>query len=179
MLLNVHMCNNPPSFQSPSITRPFHHTPSALHGQHCMVNTISPAPSAPNHPPKTTLPKHTHTQGGGLNLRPVQPLYVYPTIVLFASGAGIAAARAVIESEEDDGGLCFPRREHVVLYYRVCGCLVGMLGNGCWMFEERGCCGYARECMSYTLHIHVCTPAPPHTHITPLTHTHRHPTPVV
>lgn len=61
------------------------------------------------------------TQGGGLNIKPLQGIFQFPTIIMFVSGAGIAAARALIEGGEGSG-LCFPRREAVVLYYSVrCG----------------------------------------------------------
>lgn len=59
------------------------------------------------------------SQGAGLHLKPLQGIYQYPTIIMFASGAGIATARALIEGGEGPGGLCFPRRQAVVLYYSV------------------------------------------------------------
>lgn len=36
-------------------------------------------------------------------------------------GAGIAAAKALIEATVDAGGLSFKRRGDVRMYYRVCG----------------------------------------------------------
>ena len=56
-----------------------------------------------------------------MNLRsPIQGLFAYPTMVLFCEGkAGIAAAKALIEATPDSGGLNFPLRQDVRMYYRV------------------------------------------------------------
>lgn len=59
-------------------------------------------------------------QGTGLNLRgPIQGIFQYPVIIIFAEGRGIAAARSFIESSADVGGLNFAYRKDVRLYYRV------------------------------------------------------------
>ena len=59
-------------------------------------------------------------QGTGLNLRgAIQAIFQYPVLVIFAEGRGIAAARALIESTADVGGLNFGYRKDVRLYYRV------------------------------------------------------------
>lgn len=60
-------------------------------------------------------------QGTGMNLRsPIQGMFAYPTLVLFCEGkAGIAAAKALIEATPDSGGLNFPLRQDVRMYYRV------------------------------------------------------------
>lgn len=56
-----------------------------------------------------------------MNLRsPIQGMFAYPTLVLFCEGkAGIAAAKALIEATPDSGGLNFPLRQDVRMYYRV------------------------------------------------------------
>ena len=46
-------------------------------------------------------------------------IYTYPTIVIFCEGRGIAAAKALVEAQSSEGGLNFPYREDVRLYYRV------------------------------------------------------------
>lgn len=52
---------------------------------------------------------------------PIQGMFAYPTLVLFCEGkAGIAAAKALIEATPDSGGLSFPLRQDVRMYYRVC-----------------------------------------------------------
>ena len=59
-------------------------------------------------------------QGTGLNLRgPIQGIFQYPVIIIFAEGRGIAAARSFIESSADVGGLNFAYRRDARLYYRV------------------------------------------------------------
>ena len=64
---------------------------------------------------------HLLMQGTGMNLRsPIQGMFAYPTLVLFCEGkAGIAAAKALIEATPDSGGLNFPLRQDVRMYYRV------------------------------------------------------------
>lgn len=56
-----------------------------------------------------------------MNLRsPIQGMFAYPTLVLFCEGkGGIAAAKALIEATPDSGGLNFPLRQDVRMYYRV------------------------------------------------------------
>ena len=47
-------------------------------------------------------------------------MFAYPTLVLFCEGkGGIAAAKALIEATPDSGGLSFPLRQDVRMYYRV------------------------------------------------------------
>lgn len=59
-------------------------------------------------------------QGAGMNLRgPLIGMYNFPTIVIFCEGLGIAAAKALIEATAGVGGLSFPLRRDVRLYYRV------------------------------------------------------------
>ncbi|KAL3160982.1 hypothetical protein ABBQ38_009372 [Trebouxia sp. C0009 RCD-2024] len=60
-------------------------------------------------------------RGTGMNLRsPIQGMFAYPTLVLFCEGkAGIAAAKALIEATPDSGGLNFPLRQDVRMYYRA------------------------------------------------------------
>lgn len=63
-------------------------------------------------------------EGGGLDLRTPGLLaaFRFPTVVIFASGAaGIAAARALLESPPDVAGLALPLRRDVVVYYWVRG----------------------------------------------------------
>ena len=57
-----------------------------------------------------------------MNLRrDIQGMFAYPTLVIFCEGkAGIAAAKALIEATPDSGGLNFPLRQDVRMYYRVC-----------------------------------------------------------
>lgn len=55
---------------------------------------------------------------------PIQGLFAYPTLVLFCEGkTGIAAAKALIEAAPDSGGLNFPLRQDVRMYYRVMLCI--------------------------------------------------------
>ena len=56
-----------------------------------------------------------------MNLRrDIQGMFAYPTLVLFCENkAGIAAAKALIEALPDSGGLNFPLRQDVRMYYRV------------------------------------------------------------
>lgn len=46
-------------------------------------------------------------------------MYNFPTIVIFCEGLGIAAAKALIEATAGVGGLSFPLRRDVRMYYRV------------------------------------------------------------
>lgn len=59
-------------------------------------------------------------QGAGLNLRGnIIGAFRYRTVLIMCEGLAIATARALIEAESSVGGLNFPLRENVVLYYRV------------------------------------------------------------
>lgn len=58
-------------------------------------------------------------QGTGMDLRALQSIYMYPTLVIFASGKGIATAKALVEAVSDANGLDLPFRQSVRLYYRV------------------------------------------------------------
>ncbi|KAL0050332.1 hypothetical protein WJX82_009201 [Trebouxia sp. C0006] len=60
-------------------------------------------------------------RGTGMNLRrDIQGMFAYPTLVIFCEGkAGIAAAKALIEATPDSGGLNFPLRQDVRMYYRA------------------------------------------------------------
>jgi hypothetical protein len=58
-------------------------------------------------------------QGAGIDLRPMQSIYMFPTLVIFAEGKGIAGARALIEAGSDANGLDLYFRQDVRLYYRV------------------------------------------------------------
>ncbi len=58
-------------------------------------------------------------QGAGIDLRPMQSIYMFPTLVIFAEGKGIAGARALIEAGSDAHGLDLEFRQDVRLYYRV------------------------------------------------------------
>lgn len=58
-------------------------------------------------------------QGAGLDLRPMQSIYQYPTLIIFAEGKGIATARALIQASDDSGGLNLRFRQDIRLYYRV------------------------------------------------------------
>lgn len=58
--------------------------------------------------------------GAGLNLRtPLVSIFAFRTVIVMAEGAGIATAKALIEATPDVGGLNFPLREGVRLYYRA------------------------------------------------------------
>ena len=60
-------------------------------------------------------------QGAGMDLRaPIAAMYQFPTIVIFCEGQGIATAKALLETQASEGGLNFPYREDVRMYYRVC-----------------------------------------------------------
>ena len=62
-------------------------------------------------------------QGAGLNLRGnIIGAFRYRTVLIMCEGLAIATARALIEAESSVGGLNFPLRENVVLYYRVSVC---------------------------------------------------------
>ena len=50
---------------------------------------------------------------------PLVAMYQFPTIVIFCEGAGIATAKALLETQPPEGGLNFPYREDVRMYYRV------------------------------------------------------------
>ena len=59
-------------------------------------------------------------QGAGMDLRgPLVAMYQFPTIVIFCEGRGIATAKALLETPPPEGGLNFPYREDVRMYYRV------------------------------------------------------------
>lgn len=59
-------------------------------------------------------------QGAGLNLRgDIIGAFRYRTIIILCEGAVIATAKALIEADSSVGGLNFPLRENVVLYYRA------------------------------------------------------------
>ena len=59
-------------------------------------------------------------QGAGLNLRGnIIGAFRYRTVLIMCEGLAIATAKALIEAESSVGGLNFPLRENVVLYYRV------------------------------------------------------------
>ena len=51
---------------------------------------------------------------------PILAMYQFPTLVIFCEGQGIATAKSLIETQPSEGGLNFPYREDVRLYYRVC-----------------------------------------------------------
>lgn len=57
--------------------------------------------------------------GAGMDLRPMQSIYMFPTLVIFAEGKGIAGARALIEAGSDAHGLDLEFRQDVRLYYRA------------------------------------------------------------
>ena len=59
--------------------------------------------------------------GDGMDLRgPIQSVFSYPTLLLFAEGCeGIATAKAIVEGCMDRGGLDFRFREEVRLFYKV------------------------------------------------------------
>ena len=59
---------------------------------------------------------------------PLIGMYNYPTIVIFCEGLGIAAAKALIEATAGVGGLSFPLRRDVRMYYRVRGIVPGRSG---------------------------------------------------
>ncbi len=46
-------------------------------------------------------------------------MFLYPTVVIFCEGAGIAAAKALIEAGNEPSGLNLTRRPDVRMYYRV------------------------------------------------------------
>ena len=54
-----------------------------------------------------------------MDVRPMLSIYGYPTLVMFASGKGIATAKALIEATSDANGLDLGFRQSVRLYYRV------------------------------------------------------------
>jgi hypothetical protein len=59
-------------------------------------------------------------QGAGLNLRGnIIGAFRYRTVLIMCEGLAIATAKALIEAESSVGGLNFPLRENVVLYYRA------------------------------------------------------------
>ena len=54
-----------------------------------------------------------------MDLRAMQSIYRFPTLVMFAEGKGIATAKALIEAISDAHGLDLDFRQSVRLYYRV------------------------------------------------------------
>ena len=55
----------------------------------------------------------------------IQGVFAFPTLVIFCEGkGGIAAAKALIEATPDSGGLNFPLRQDVRMYYRVRHCFI-------------------------------------------------------
>lgn len=69
---------------------------------------------------KSLILSHCLVQGSGMDLRgPIISIYTFPTIVIFCEGRGIAAAKALVEAQPSEGGLNFPYREDVRMYYRV------------------------------------------------------------
>lgn len=59
-------------------------------------------------------------KGGGLQLRgPISGVFLFPTLVIFCEGAGIAAAKALIEAGTEPCGLGLRRRTDVRMYYRA------------------------------------------------------------
>ena len=75
---------------------------------------LFPLPSSPQ------PPTHSLLQGGGLQLRgPISGVFLFPTLVIFCEGAGIAAAKALIEAGTEPCGLGLKRRTDVRMYYRV------------------------------------------------------------
>ena len=59
-------------------------------------------------------------QGAGIDLRgPLIGIYSFTTVVIFCEGLGIATAKALIEATAGVGGLSFPLRRDVRMYYRV------------------------------------------------------------
>jgi hypothetical protein len=57
-------------------------------------------------------------QGAGLHLRPFLGVYTYPTVLIFAAGAGIATAKALVESTTQSG-LTLTARDDTRLYYEA------------------------------------------------------------
>ena len=54
----------------------------------------------------------------GLDLRPILFLIRFPTILFFASGKGIAVAKAIIETKDADvGSLSLSMRDDIRLFY--------------------------------------------------------------
>lgn len=54
-----------------------------------------------------------------MDLRAMQSIYNFPTLVIFAAGKGIATAKALIEAASDAATLNLDFRQTVRLYYRV------------------------------------------------------------
>jgi hypothetical protein len=57
-------------------------------------------------------------QGNGLHLRPFLGVFAFPTVLIFAAGAGIATAKALIECTTQSG-LTLHEREACRLYYEA------------------------------------------------------------
>jgi hypothetical protein len=59
-------------------------------------------------------------RGGGMDLRgPIAAVFTTRTIIMFVEADGIAAARALVTATPDVGGLSFPLRNSVRIYYRA------------------------------------------------------------
>ncbi len=70
--------------------------------------------------PRMTVHLVSASQGAGINLRgPIIGAFMYRTVILMVEGPAIATAKALIEATPNAGGLNFPLRENVVMYYRV------------------------------------------------------------
>lgn len=58
-------------------------------------------------------------KGTGVDLREIAGAFAFPTVVLFVSGEGVAAARALLSAAPDAGGLVLNLRRDVVVYYKA------------------------------------------------------------
>ena len=87
-----------------------------------------------------------------MNLRrDIQGMFAYPTLVIFCEGkAGIAAAKALIEATPDSGGLNFPLRQDVRMYYRVSLSLSLSLTCTQLAYSPYISCAHHTNCLSRT-----------------------------
>ena len=69
--------------------------------------------------PGETLVELGPFEGTGADLRGVAGAFAFPTLVLFVSGEGAAAARALLGASPGAGGLVLRLRRDVVVYYKA------------------------------------------------------------
>ena len=73
-----------------------------------------------------------------MDLRAMQSIYTFPTLVIFASGKGIATAKALIEATGDTAGLDLDFRQTVRLYYRVSPVEIAIFEKSTACLSQRG-----------------------------------------
>jgi len=81
--------------------------------------TEAEAPDLWTAKPGETLLELGPFKGTGIDLKEIAGAFAFPTLVLFVSGEGVAAARALLGAAPDAGGLVLNLRRDVVIYYKA------------------------------------------------------------